>query len=159
MKHYKGCYILISKLSLFLAVVLGLISYSSTFIVGFILWLILEIYLSIKTRDKMIELPKVGLLIFIIGVCSFLLFVLFDPSQTVINIVMKALNEFNAKIHVSNFSGKDRTQTFKMLIEVWEKSPIFGVGFGSSRGKDLFSTWLCNTGITGIIIIFGYITF
>ena len=34
---------------------------------------------------------------------------------------------------------------------------MLGVGFGTARSKDLFSTWICNTGVLGLGVFIWYL--
>ena len=60
------------------------------------------------------------------------------------------------KLRGENVSGVERWDGFITMLKVGLNYP-FGVGFGSSRSKDLFSTWICNVGIVGLLIYFLFI--
>jgi hypothetical protein len=51
-------------------------------------------------------------------------------------------------------SALDRLQGFFQAIELFISSPIFGLGFGFTRGMDLFSFLLASVGFLGVLILF-----
>lgn len=125
------------------AIIIGIYSFSSTFLVGMTIWVVLEAayrYLEHKPIFK-----KRNVLAFLIGsVVVCILGVIYNRYLTFA--FQKILNTLGAK----NQSGMERSRSFILLLNVFFCSPVFGVGFGSCRGTDLLSTWLSALGVIGI---------
>jgi|GEM_PF-4132555 len=139
-----------------LLILLGTYSYSSTFFVGLILWIVLEFILIILKYARKNTFNKKYFYIFM---SAFFIIVLgiIVKKELVASLVTKVVYKFTDTVTVNNVSGSERTTALKTLLKAWSKSPVLGVGFGSSRGKDLFSTWLANTGILGFGAILIYL--
>ena len=65
------------------------------------------------------------------------------------NIGEYIFNNTYEKFLLSNNSGIERNYVFNYHIGISNEYPLLGVGFGSSRTKDLLSTFLCNIGYIG----------
>ena len=136
----------------------GILSTSTTFIVG-ILALIIKIILDkcialISLNRKKINKQKIG---YILPFISFIFIVCLIFLINVNPIIKDTLIDGTInKFYANNQSGMERTSTFTMHLNVALKHPILGVGFGSARSKDLLSTWLCNVGIlaTGVFMLY-----
>lgn len=132
-------------LLLITVIVLGIMSLSSTFFVGLVLWLA---YSLIKfLSKKKISCKKTLYLFTIISIGVIITF----SNTRALELINDTINAFVLKLSLNSQSGIERNQSFRLLIDVFYQSPLLGVGFGSSRGKDLFSTWLANIGILGCI--------
>jgi len=132
---------------------LGFISMSSTFIIGCLIWIICEIvnFIPIIKRNK-------KLIIYVIIVLACVLTIIYFTTKTFKNnILSTSINALKDKINIKTQSGIERSDSFITMINAWKRSPILGIGFGSSRGKDLFSTWLANTGIVGMALIISFL--
>lgn len=60
------------------------------------------------------------------------------------------------KFFTDNISGMERQGSFDINMEFYEHLPVmnklFGIGFGTIRSTDMFSTLLVNVGIVGVVI-------
>lgn len=135
-KDWKAFVLLIAVVSL------GVYSFSSTFIVGFGIWIIFEFVHAlkkgkIKVSSKEIKMITVGYTIMVIVLFAFE------------NHVEYAFEKLLTTVIQGNISGIQRNYSFKLLMKAFMKSPILGVGFGTCRGNDLFSTWLAGVGVVG----------
>lgn len=138
--------------------ILGIISVSSTFFVGIVVWLLLEgicVLVKYKGKVRCKKSTVLGILsaIFIM----FLVITITGNLQNIMNGISTIVDQFCIKLRRQNDSGVERSETFYLLLKNFEISPVIGIGFGSSRGKDLFSTWLANTGLLGMGAIFVFV--
>ncbi|WP_157634655.1 hypothetical protein [Spirosoma panaciterrae] len=128
------------KLSIFLGISL-LLTFSGTFILAmFLLALLHFIIVERNLKQAIIILILCGSFIAII------------PGDF-LNLFLKDL--LFDKINQESLSGIERTQNFVDQIAFYQRLPLinkfFGVGFGTVRSTDLFSTLLVNTGIVGFL--------
>lgn len=136
-------------------IIVGIITKSSTFLVGFVLWIILEMFfychrngfkiISHRKIHKDIPVLCVGAIIVWGAYITFL-----SNTDSVSTMILNAVGAFNSKLHLENQSGQERSEAFQILMEAFKESPLLGVGYGSTRGKDLFSTWLSDVGLIGM---------
>lgn len=120
---------------------IGIYSYSSSFLLGLILWIIIECVLFFKVR----HLFKIrNILLFTVLIILLIVAGLIFRSS-----VLKAVKKIMVTFAGANVSGLERISAFNIQMNAFRKSPILGVGFGSCRSKDLFSTWLASLGILG----------
>lgn len=138
--HRVVCFIML--------LVLGIMSYSSTFFVGAIIWIICEAYYILRKHT----FSQKQILYGIVFVCFAVLLILII-TNVLSESLEKTFDQFVTKLERRNFSGQERSETFRMMSLIGLKYPLFGIGFGSSRSKDLFSTWLANTGVLGMVIV------
>lgn len=54
------------------------------------------------------------------------------------------------KLFGDNYSGVERREIFSYMMNVGMKYPLFGVGFGGGRSRDLYSNLFATTGIIGL---------
>lgn len=139
----------IDIIAILFAFVIGIITQSSTFLVGSVLFILLIIPQVIKILKL-----KQDLLFWIacfvgVFVCTLLVINKFDA-------IYDAISVFIVKLREGNQSGVERFTSMRDMIKVGLHYPL-GVGFGSCRSKDLFSTWLCNIGIVGLFIFCYYL--
>ncbi len=128
----------------FVGSILGFLSCSSTFFVGYcfiLAFIVLRYLFDPKTRSKS------SMAIAAVAVIVVILVAAFDDSD----IVATAYNSLVDKLNEKNFSGMERADSFRNMFMIGVNYP-FGVGFGTSRSKDLLSTWSCNIGIIGLLI-------
>lgn len=140
----------LSFLLMIVIISLGVYSFSSSFIVGFLIWLIFEFLFvlrtgKIKASSKKIKMILMGYILAIIS-----LFIFGDY-------IGETLEKLSITLNHGNISGIQRSYSFKLLIGAFMKTPILGVGFGTCRGNDLFSTWLAEVGIVGITFLIIYL--
>ena len=117
-----------------------ILTFSTSAILGLSIGTIVYLYY------KKISIYKAGLTIALIS----LICVIFPEGS--VSILKQSLAD---KITLNNFSGIDRCQTFISALNFWLNlnllSQLFGVGFGTIRSTDFFSTLLVNTGLLGLI--------
>ena len=123
------------------AILIGLATQSSTFLVGMVLLTLCCIPRVI--RFFMVEHSVATWGKAIIGASIVLLAVLLLSEQ-----IGESIAVFIVKLQRLNESGHDRLEAFEHMSSVGIRYP-FGIGFGSGRSTDLLSTWLCNIGIVG----------
>jgi hypothetical protein len=127
------------KTSLLLFLTLCLSS-STTFIVGLIFSLLFGIKYMIKTKLRLYLLAW--------SIVGFVLIAWPKMSDWFNQVVIN-------KVTLQDNSGSDRFSTFQGHIDLFSNLPfmnkLFGIGFGTVRSTDFFSTLLVNTGIFGIL--------
>ena len=128
----------------FVGTVLGIITKSSTFLIGYtciLLFILIKLFLSIKVKIKKDIIIKITMALFLLLIIVVLKF----------DMILSVVDAFVGKINKKSLSGIERSEAFHNMINVGIKYP-FGVGFGASRSFDLFSTWICNIGIVGLFL-------
>lgn len=133
----------------FLGILIGVLSESSTFLVGMALLIVLAIpscirFFSTPHQIKVWRAIAIGLL------CLFVVLILMGDRLS------KLVELLIIKLKKQNDSGIDRSYTMLTSIGIGLRFP-FGVGFGSARSADLFSSWFCNIGIVGMTIFWVYV--
>lgn len=131
-------------LILVVALFIGFLTESSTFLVGTVCLFIYMLPVCIRFLTKVHPLKAWGNVI--VGCCLAVITIVALSDK--INESIVSLME---KLQLNSFSGQERYESFRQMAIVGLRYP-FGVGFGTSRSKDLLSTWLCNIGLIGIII-------
>lgn len=140
---------LLSVCFAFSGILIGVLTESSTFLVGMALLIILAIpscirFLSTPHSLKVWRAIAIGVL------CSLVVLILMT------NRLSRLVELLFLKLTKQNDSGQERSYTMLTLIGVGLRFP-FGVGFGSARSADLFSSWLCNIGIVGMAIFLAFV--
>ncbi|MFU0784638.1 MAG: O-Antigen ligase [Thermoanaerobacterium thermosaccharolyticum] len=145
-------------LIIILVLISGIISTSTTFVLGIAILLvkiILDRFINLLKLNKNIN-QKIGIivpLILLIMIPIILIIFYFNPTIQEL-LTDRMINKLQGK----GASGSERLYAFQTQLDAAFKYPLLGVGYGSARSKDLFSTWLCNIGFigTGIFIIYIY---
>lgn len=127
------------KYMLFLMGLISLIlTFSTTFYIIFSLLFVLIIFIRFNFFQSIIFLI-IGLLV----------------GFAIINNELFNLFIYN-KFNLSSLSGIQRFSAFVTSLNFFESLPflsqIFGIGFGTIRSSDLFSTFLVNIGVLGVTI-------
>lgn len=131
--------------------IIGVLSLSSTFLVGAVCWLLLELFFLLR-KKLCFRFSRKELKCLILAIIILLLaFILVDSSFNLIHFLDRGIDALKLKLNKANISGQERSEAFSVLMKAFSVSPLFGIGFGSVRGKDLFSTWLADIGIVGMI--------
>jgi O-antigen ligase len=136
----------IKLLGQFVFTLMGLLTFSRTFI---IIWLFINI-ISLKISIKNIKVLGIGILIF-----STLLFI--DESVGLNNPRFEQLKKIvnNETVSVNEVSEDSRMSTWSKFYDVILESPIFGNGYGTLSGKlgygGVHNTYLMIIGEAGII--------
>lgn len=137
------------SVALLFATGIGVITKSSTFLIGFILFFIAIIPSLIANLGKRHSFSWWLIRIIVLLVIAAAAMLFFRSE------IFEIINLFIEKLKQGNQSGQERFSAMFEMIKVGLKYPT-GVGFGSARSKDLFSTWFCNIGIIGMLL---YIVF
>lgn len=123
-----------------LAIFLGIVSTSTSFVLGLLAYIVLNI-VSLKRR-RILE----------ICICMLVIMVIIMGLLSVYPQITILFTDIIRKISGEGISGNDRMfnmmSHFKVSISV---NPFFGIGFGVARSKDLLTTWLVNIGYLGVI--------
>ena len=131
------------------AIAIGLLTKSSTFLIG----LILLVLVALPNIAKWTIIKKHSIFIWALVV---VLLITATCVLVATNIIGDVINQLLIKLNLGNKSGMERWDAFSTMIMIGINYPT-GVGFGSSRSKDLFSTWLGNIGIIGVILFMVFI--
>lgn len=133
----------------------GLLSTSSTFLLGMLVFILLFVkrnFIKLNLTKKNLKYIKWFI---IIGALSLpLIAIIIFNNEFVYEVLIQGTID---KILIKNKSGIERIESFIIMIKATFYSPFLGIGFGSSRSKDLFSTWLANTGCIGLGFFVFYI--
>lgn len=138
---------IVDYIFLILGCMIGFMTYSSTFIIGLLSCIILLMIINMnRIINAKVTFKKC--IIFVSCLTAILIFFVVDYE-----LIDKIFTMLIDKINGNNSSGIERWSSFKIMSLIGLENP-FGVGFGSSRSKDLFSTWLCNIGVVGMLLFF-----
>lgn len=140
-----------------LIISVGIISTSTTFILGFlalIFKIIIDklILLIQKSKYKPYKIRR------ILVAVLFAMLIFAVAIRINDNVRFMLTSQIYDKLTINNnMSGLIRSEAFKNHISVALKYPILGIGLGSARSKDLLSTLLCNVGFITTIIFLVYL--
>ena len=142
---------------LFIMLLVGIGTISTTFFLGifsFAIIIIMEIILKRNEEftNRNIKIMKKILMTFIIGMFALVIVYFLEKS-----VVETLFTSTIGKITKENLSGIERNASFMQHCKIGLQYPLLGVGFGTARSKDLFSTWLCNIGVIGITVFITYV--
>lgn len=141
-------------LVLFLLIIVGICTISTTFFLGIISFIIIVL---MEKRFKNIHNKRVTKRIFITSIIAIVaLTIVYSVNKDIIN---SLLTTTQGKIDKTSVSGTERTTSFLQHVKIGFEYPFLGVGFGTARSKDLFSTWICNVGVLGLSIFIFYLFF
>lgn len=132
---------LIDYIFIVVAFIIGTYTKSSTFLVGYVL-IVASIFVYFLINKQHLFCFVFFIMIMLVLILTFVVKLSFLYDNVMV---------FIEKLQRNNVSGLERFDSFERMIKVGISYP-FGVGFGSCRSKDLFSTWLCNIGIIGFLI-------
>lgn len=144
-------------LIILLIIISGIMSTSTTFIIG-ILALLIKIILDKSVnffRMKRNKNQKMGLLLPITFIFIVILsLILFRFNSNIKELLTTGML---SKLQGNGVSGQERMLAFQTQMNAALKYPLLGVGYGTARSKDLFSTWLCNIGFIGMSMFLIYL--
>lgn len=123
--------------------ILGIYTKSSTFLVGIALIAVYLLCRFIRNFFKKRNSASFYLLFF-----GYLIVIIIIATNSSIH---NAVGQLVLKLRRANVSGQERFESFFNMLGIGLNYPL-GVGFGSARSKDLFSTWMCNIGIFGVLL-------
>jgi len=137
---------------LFLGLFVGILSTSTSFILGIFIFLFIMFFEKIII-GKMYNININKKILFYFSFFIILVFI-YLFFKDVINFIF--YDTFN-KLTLENFSGQDRFNKFLYGFKMLREHPFMGLGFGSYRAPDLLSTLAANVGIIGLFSFFGYL--
>ncbi|HBJ79915.1 MAG TPA: hypothetical protein DDY85_12935 [Fusobacterium sp.] len=123
----------------FLLLIMGMLSTSSSFVVGVLIVLIITL---LRKRKKEIRLL---LLLGMVSVIILIFLIRVYPEM------LKLFLEIIDKVQGKGVSGSDRSKSILQHFWIGIEHPFFGIGYGVARSKDLLTTWLANIGMIGVI--------
>ena len=127
----------------------GLISTSTTFLVGFGVFIIILLFV-----DKALQIQQIGKISFtatiFIGIFNYLINNFPDIKRRIIDNTID-------KFKLQNSSGMERFSVSTHMLKKGIENPILGVGFGTGRSQDIYTHIFSTTGITGFLTFFSYI--
>lgn len=126
------------------------ISYASSFVFGLFVGIVVWIFLIIREKKmKIASLKRISMAV-MLGFTAILPF----RESIFSNIELLMMKLFSNK---NIISGVVRKECFLTSINAFFKSNLIGVGWGSLRSTDLFSTLLAEVGLVGNILLYVYI--
>lgn len=117
-------------------------------------WIALLVFCSFKifTGIFKFRMTYKRLIFIIVAILMIFLFIILFRDK--INFIFSTLID---KATGNNDSGSVRKYDFFYHLGIFRKFFITGVGYGSVRTKDLFTTYLCDVGLLGFLPFIGYI--
>lgn len=128
--------------------IIGVLTTSTTFLVGILALFVIYLIKNINKPKKIFK--YILAIILLIGII--ILIFNFNPE-----IKIRLWDKSIAKFKLENGSGISRYEIFKHMMSVGFQYPLFGVGFGSGRSTDLYSSLFATTGVVGITLFISYI--
>ncbi len=122
----------------------GILSTSSTFIIGIIIFLFIifiNLFKNKYYKQDVINLKMIFILLNII-----------KPD-----LIRFAFNDILIKLEGNGTSGSLRLKALQTHLDIALKFPILGVGFGSVRSYDLITTWMSSIGLIGTSVFILYL--
>ena len=71
-----------------------------------------------------------------------------------LNSISGAIMSLISKLNGEGVSGQERTSSFIYHFNVFVDNFFIGIGYGTVRSFDLFTTWGCEVGIIGLLLYF-----
>lgn len=142
---------------LFLIFLIGIGTTSTTFFIGivfFIITMLINLIISQSKQNNRMNMRIVKRITVSVCIGILAIAIIYCLNKNIIDVLITSTTD---KIALENESSIQRTSSFIQHFKVGIKYPLLGVGFGSARSKDLFSTWLCNIGAIGIGVFIVYI--
>lgn len=145
-------YISISKnkkyyICLFATIFLGIVSKSTTFLIGTTIISVTYMIINTQNANKMLHYMVSFIVLIIIAILAYL----YIPKVN--DLVTVALEKFS----LQNHSGEERFEVSKYMLQIGLNYPILGIGFGGGRALNLYVQIFATTGIIGSICWWGYI--
>lgn len=125
---------------------------SSSVVLGVLVFCVFIILDFFSKNGRRVVLKK-RRVIYLFGILLINLSLLFSVWGKLIVVWRK----FVYKISAGGVSGMVRMKSIRIMIEAFKQHPLLGVGFGTSRGYDLGSTWLAEIGIVGVVLYIFFI--
>ncbi len=141
--------IFLKYISMALVLFIGIMSRSSTFLVGAAVVFVVYLLWQRKTRNTIVKTLIVMIIAALFG------WYLFQTNEA----VQKLIYSFIDKIMLESYSGVERSTIFWYMLEIGLSYPLFGIGYGGGRSTDLYANIISNTGFIGTILFFGFISY
>lgn len=140
----------------------GLFTISTSFLFGILvicLILLIEVLKFFKKRHLFRKFKSIQTIpqIFFVFIIITIIISLVIYFNTIKKLGFLLLESSFGKLRIENFSGRERLDKFLLGIKILKESNMMGVGFGTVRTTDLFSTLLANIGIVGFVLFLAYI--
>lgn len=136
----------------------GLLTTSTSFLLGMVVFSLLVFgrFFFSFFRLKSVRLSQKRILPMLLGVSILfvLAIMLFSRIEGMLSLTWQSTV---AKFQLQEFSGIERMDRFLMGMRILKESNFLGVGFGTVRTTDLFSTLLANVGIIGFLLFLCYL--
>ena len=117
---------------------------SSSALLGFAAMALSFVYLFGRSKCKF-SIPRAAI---VLCSCAFV-FMLFVIAVGGLNETVSALMK---KLAGQNVSGQTRSFNQELMMGVFYRHPIFGIGWGTARAEGLGPTWLSELGLIGILL-------
>ncbi|WP_367566864.1 O-antigen ligase family protein [Lacrimispora sp.] len=145
---YKWCSNrLVRMASLALLMVIGVLTRSTTFLLGaFALFFSYGLFQR-KTAKNVLKY----MFIVIIGALAIVYLLQYNAK------VQLMFNSAISKFNLQSYSGIERSTIFSYMLKVGLNYPILGIGYGGGRSTDLYANILSNTGFVGFVIFASFI--
>jgi hypothetical protein len=142
---------------LILLIISGILSTSTSFLFGITFFIIIFLVDKLmKFNYKKTDLRIIKNFMFLSLVFGGITYIAFTVNE---KIKLLLTDDVIKKITGENVSGMERTQTMLYHLSISLEYPFLGVGFGSARSKELFSTLLVNIGYFGTLVLVIYIIY
>lgn len=123
-------------------VITGIASRSTTYFISVIIIVTVSILFSSKTRKH--YLRNLAVIIFI-AIASLYLY---SDNELFALFIDSAIGKFRGV----NISSIERNHIFKDMFHIGILYPLFGVGYGSGRSTDMYTSLFATTGIIGLVL-------
>lgn len=140
----KSKFHFIEVLIILLFSVCGILSVSTTFLLTIGCFLIAFFWLNIKNYRRISKL--------LVSFWIAIFFLNLYNSNLLIEIITKTIG----KLTLNNVSGIERNEIFWHMVDVGNKNFLLGVGYGSGRSTDLYSSIYATVGGIGLIVLIAY---
>ncbi|MFW6008566.1 MAG: hypothetical protein ACOCP8_04795 [archaeon] len=159
-------YPFIAKLFIiFIGVVTGVLTNSSSFMVGVIFFVIFYFFfegLIIPKEIRITSMKKIFLFLLLIVIVLILYIIFTQPLKILfLSFVDKIFDtDFSyATKHLVKHSSSQRYDALKESVQYLQDSFFLGKGFGYFRSKDLLGTLLANTGLIGFFLFLSFFAY
>lgn len=145
--EYSFNNIIIKYLLMGCVVVLGVLTRSSTVLLGLISVFMLYGLLQKNNLKNVVKYVSATVILCMV-------FIYFYQNNNYLQILV--VNTIN-KATLETTSGIQRNYIFKYMFDVGMRYPITGIGYGGGRSTDLYTNIFAMTGLLGVLSFFGFI--
>ena len=136
------CYLMVAIIT-----VLGVLSKSTTILIGAVSLIIVMFLFSIKNLSSFFKYISKIFVVILMCCWSYLNI---DQFSLIINSAI-------LKFKLENVSGIERCFVSKYMFNIGLQHPFLGIGYGGGRSLDLYTNLISTTGFIGFITFFSYI--